>query len=209
MPAIRAPFIYRWLSNRDLVCEMPPGDRVLYLTFDDGPIPEVTPEVLRILKERNAKATFFCVGDNVQKHPDVFDRIVRDGHAAGNHTFNHLDGWRTLPGEYADNVMHCNTYFRTTLFRPPYGRFTPREFFLLRKQFRFILWSVLSGDYHHGTSPEQCLQNVLNYACDGSIIVFHDSLKAKEKVLYALPAVLDHFTGKGFAFKSLPQGSGK
>jgi peptidoglycan/xylan/chitin deacetylase (PgdA/CDA1 family) len=184
---------------------MPPGKKAIYLTFDDGPVPGVTPEVLEILRSRNAKATFFCVGDNVHRHPDIFNAIVNDGHSTGNHTFNHLDGWRTLPGEYADNVHHCNKYFQTSLFRPPYGRFTPREYFLLRKQFRFILWSVLSGDYHHGTSPDQCLKNVLDYTRDGSIVLFHDSLKAKEKMLFTLPRMLDHFIEKGFSFKALPE----
>lgn len=203
MNLIRPPFFFRFFNKKYLLTELPEKEKVIWLTFDDGPHPEVTPDVLRILREKNARATFFLVGDNVSKYPGIFRMITDDGHTIGNHTYNHLNGWKTPPGEYAENAARCNEFFTTDLFRPPYGRFTPSQYFLLRKKYRFILWSVLSGDYSKQISPEQCLQNVLKYSKEGSIVVFHDSLKAKEKVLYALPRFIDAFREKGFDFVTL------
>ncbi|MCX6243643.1 MAG: polysaccharide deacetylase family protein [Bacteroidetes bacterium] len=203
MNAVRPPFFFRILSPEYLLCSVPTQEKVLYLTFDDGPVPGITPEVLRILQERNVMATFFVVGENVKKHPDVFRLIIAAGHAVGNHTFHHLNGWKTPPAMYVEDVMRCNEYLTTKLFRPPYGRFTPSQYYLLRKQYRFILWSVLSGDYNRKITPEQCLSNVLENSVPGSIIVFHDSLKAKDKLLYALPRFLDHFLGEGYRFERL------
>ena len=194
---------FRFFSKKHLVCALPSEEKILYLTFDDGPTPEVTTEVLKILKDRNARATFFCIGENVKKHPELFHSIKHEGHAIGNHTFSHLDGWKTPPGEYVENVSRCEEYFVTNLFRPPYGRFSLSQYYLLRKKFKFILWSVLSGDFYRKTSPDQCLAKVLNNAFPGSIIVFHDNFISKEKVLYALPIVLDHFQQKGFRFENL------
>jgi len=194
---------FRFFSKKHLIYTVPSKEKVLYLTFDDGPVPEVTPVILKILKERNARATFFCIGENVKKHPDIFLEIKQEGHSIGNHTFNHPDGWKTPPGEYAENVSRCEEYFVTDLFRPPYGRFSLSQYYLLRKKYKFILWSVLSGDFRRKTSPDQCLSNVLENAIPGSIIVFHDNLIAKEKVLYVLPLVLDHFQKKGFRFDKL------
>jgi peptidoglycan/xylan/chitin deacetylase (PgdA/CDA1 family) len=206
MYTVRPPLLFRWLQGEYLVCSLPADRKEIFLTFDDGPVPEVTPDVLGILKEKNAKATFFCVGENVRKHPGVFLRIRDEGHAIGNHTYNHLNGWKTPPGEYAGNVMRCEELFHTMLFRPPYGRFTPSQFFLLRKKFRFILWSVLSMDFLKGTSPEKCLRIVLDNTSAGSIVVFHDSLKAKENLFSVLPGFLDHFQKKGFSFRTIPGG---
>ena len=203
MYSARPPFFYRMFSPGKLLCEVPGQEKVLYLTFDDGPVPETTPEVLDILRSYRVKATFFMVGQNVRKNPDICHRILDEGHAIGNHTYSHLNGRRTPPGSYVENVNRCNELFTTTLFRPPFGRFTPSEYLLLRKQFRFVLWSVLTGDYHVGISPEKCLRNALAYSKAGSIVVFHDSIKAREKVLAVLPAFLDHFLGKGFAFRTL------
>jgi peptidoglycan-N-acetylglucosamine deacetylase len=190
--------------NRDyLVYDFPTGEKKLYLTFDDGPDAEVTPEVLKILKERNARATFFCLGEKVKQNQALLQAILADGHAIGNHTYSHLDGWKTPAGEYAENVSRCENYFTTALFRPPYGRFNLSQYFLLRRKYKFILWSVMSHDYSRKTTPDQCLSNVLNNARPGSIIVFHDSLKAQENLLYALPVVLDHFIDKGFSFERI------
>jgi peptidoglycan/xylan/chitin deacetylase (PgdA/CDA1 family) len=203
MFSVRLPFFFRVFDRRYLYCSIPASEKVIYLTFDDGPIPVVTPGVLSILKERNIMATFFCTGENVKKHPDIFAEISGAGHAIGNHTFHHLNGWKTPPAEYVEDVLLCNDYFKTDLFRPPYGKFTPIQYFILRKQYRIILWSVLSGDYHQGISKEQCLSNVMNYIRPGSIVVFHDSLKAKENLFYALPRFLDHFLEEGYRFKKL------
>jgi peptidoglycan/xylan/chitin deacetylase (PgdA/CDA1 family) len=203
MFSVRLPFIFRVFDRRYLTCSIPSAEKIIYLTFDDGPIPEVTPGVLSILEERNIQATFFCVGENVGKQPDIFAQVSGAGHSIGNHTFHHLNGWKTPPAEYTEDVMLCNAYFRTGLFRPPYGKFTPSQYFLLRKHFRIIMWSVLSGDYHQAISKEQCLENVLTYTKPGSIVLFHDSLKAKESLFYALPRFLDHFLGEGYRFEKL------
>ena len=200
MFAIRPPILLRVFNGKYLACSIPASERVIYLTFDDGPVPEVTSVVIGMLKERNILATFFCVGDNVKEHPDLFAQVTGAGHAIGNHTFHHLNGWKTPPAEYVEDVMRCNDYFMTGLFRPPFGRITPSQYFLLRKQYRIIFWSVLSGDYHHGISKEQCLLNVVTHTKPGSIVLFHDSLKAKENLLYALPRFLDHFLNEGYTF---------
>jgi len=206
MIAVRPPFFYRWLSPKYLVCDLPADEKVIYLTFDDGPIPEATPEILTILKKYRATATFFVVGHNVQKYPGIIEWVRGDGHTVGNHSFHHLDGWKTAPGAYIEDVKHCRDFAGNRLFRPPYGRFTPSQFFLLRNDFRFILWSVLSCDFNSNTTSEQCLQNTLDYTRAGSIIVFHDNLKSIEKVRYALPRFLEHFAGLGYRFEGIDPG---
>lgn len=203
MFSVRTPLILKIFDRHFITCSVPTKEKIIYLTFDDGPIPEVTPDVLNILKVKKIKATFFSVGDNVKKHPDVFACLIAEGHAIGNHTFHHLNGWKTPPAEYLDDVNHCNELLNTKLFRPPYGKFTLSQYFLLRKKYKIILWSVLCGDYHAGISKEQCLSNVTEYTGLGSIVVFHDSLKAKENLLYTLPRFIDHFLDKGFRFESL------
>jgi len=203
MVAVRTPLILRVFDGSYLTCSVPASEKVVYLTFDDGPIPEITPVVLGILKERTIPATFFCVGENVKKYPEIFRQVTEAGHAIGNHTFHHLNGWITAPAEYVEDVTRCDEYFTSGLFRPPFGRFTPSQYFLLRKKYRFILWSVLSGDYNHRISKERCLQNVLTYAKSGSIVVFHDSLKASENMFYALPRFIDHFLNEGYKFKKI------
>lgn len=182
---------------------IPSDEKVLYLTFDDGPIPEVTPWVLELLAEYNAKATFFCVGDNIRKHPEVFKQVKEAGHSVGNHTFNHLNGWNTENIPYFHNVRHCASLTHSALFRPPYGRLKPKQAQFLQRHYRIVMWDVLSGDFDANISTEQCLDNVINNAKPGSIVVFHDSLKAVEKLQYVLPKVLDHFTQKGYNFEQL------
>ena len=203
MLSVRPPFLFRYFNSKYLICSIPATENVIYLTFDDGPVPEITPEVLRILEDRNVKATFFCVGENVRKHPVIFGHIKEAGHAIGNHTFHHLNGWKTPPAEYVEDVFRCNEYFMPNLFRPPYGMFTLSQYFLLRKKFRFILWSVLSGDYNRKIPPDQCLSNVLKNTVPGSIVVFHDSIKAQENLFYTLPRFLDHFLNEGYTFEKL------
>ena len=203
MHAVRPPWFYRALSPKYLLCQVPSITKVAYLTFDDGPVPEATPEVLQILEAFKVKATFFCVGDNVRKQRDIFDRIVAEGHAVGNHTSDHVNGWKSSPGAYYNNVMHCREYVASKLFRPPHGRFTPGQYLILRNDFRWILWSVLTMDYHHAVSPEQCLLNVTTSLEPGAIIVFHDSIKAREKMLFALPRFIEYALGQGYRFEVL------
>ena len=205
MYAVRPPWFYRALSPKYLLCRVPGLEKKAFLTFDDGPVPEATPEVLELLKKHNVKATFFCVGDNVRKHKDIFNRITADGHAVGNHSFNHLSGWKTSPGSYYNNVMKCRDFFDSKLFRPPHGRFTPGEYFILKNDFRFILWSVLTMDYHHAVSPEQCLSNATDNLEPGAIIVFHDSIKAREKMLFALPRLIEQAHAQGYRFEGISE----
>jgi peptidoglycan-N-acetylglucosamine deacetylase len=175
----------------------------MYLTFDDGPIPEITPWVLETLKKFNAKATFFCVGDNVNKNPTVFQQVLADGHAIGNHTFSHINGWNSDNIPYFHDVRHCAKLVKSTLFRPPYGRLTPKQTQFLTRHYDIVMWDVLSGDFDQDISKEDCLKNVVSAAKRGSIIVFHDSLKAAERMMYALPRVLEHFAAKGYRFEHL------
>jgi peptidoglycan/xylan/chitin deacetylase (PgdA/CDA1 family) len=203
MFSVRPPYILRVFDGKYLSCSIPTREKAIYLTFDDGPVPGATPDVLAILRERKVQATFFCVGENVKKYADLFAEVTGSGHAIGNHTFHHLNGWRTPPAEYMEDVTRCDEYFTTGLFRPPYGKFTPSQYFLLRNKYRIILWSVLSGDYHHGISKEQCLSNVVNNTKPGSIVLFHDSIKAKESLFYTLPRFLDCFLTAGYTFERL------
>jgi peptidoglycan-N-acetylglucosamine deacetylase len=182
---------------------MPTYEKVLHLTFDDGPIPEVTPWVLDVLAEYRARATFFCVGENVQRYPNLFHRLTAEGHAVGNHTHNHLNGWETDNLTYFHNVRHCARVVRSNLFRPPYGRVTPSQRQFLQRHYRIVMWDVLSGDFDPNISAEQCLHNVLEHTQRGSIIVMHDSLKAEYKLRYVLPRLLDHFTGLGYRFEAI------
>ena len=184
------------------------GKKELFLTFDDGPVPQATPDVLKILKKYNVKATFFCVGDNVRKYPELFIDVVNDGHAIGNHTFNHLNGWRTSSLEYIENVNKCQDILvsrgvNCILMRPPYGKITGSQRKALSKEYKIVMWDVLSGDFDPELSPGDCLENTIKATTDGSIIIFHDSEKAIEKVKYALPAFIEHFQTRGFNFRPL------
>ncbi|MFA6924056.1 MAG: polysaccharide deacetylase family protein [Bacteroidales bacterium] len=201
---VKSPFLISRLSGNSVVWNIPVNKKnEIYLTFDDGPIPEVTYEVLKILAQYNAKATFFCVGENVQKHSEVYKSILNAGHSVGNHTFNHISGWTTLSKKYFANIQKCDDLLHTRLFRPPYGKIRPLQVLKLKKKYSIILWSVLSGDFDKKISPEKCLDNVIKYTKNGSIVVFHDSLKAKKNMLYALPKFLHHYSEKGYEFKAL------
>lgn len=179
-------------------------EKVLYLSFDDGPHPTATPYVLDTLKQFNAKATFFCIGKNVVEQKDIYQRIINEGHKAGNHTFNHLNGWKTKDREYIDNVTEAAKHIDSRLFRPPYGRINRFKINLLEKAgYKIIMWDVLSGDFDIKETKEQCAANVILQARPGSIVVFHDSDKAFERMHYALPLLLEKFTGEGFRFESI------
>ena len=187
----------------NFIWKVPTREKVIYLTFDDGPIPEVTPWVLDQLAQYNAKGTFFCVGENVQKNQDVFQEVINQGHSVGNHTYNHLNGWGSDNIPYFHNIRHCALLVNSSLFRPPYGRLMPKQAQFLQRHYRIIMWDVLSGDFDINISKEQCLQNVINKAKPGSIIVFHDSLKAQAKLKYVLPKVLEYYHQQGFRFEAL------
>ena len=181
----------------------PDEEKVLYLTFDDGPIPEVTPWVLELLDAYSAKATFFCVGKNVERHPKLFEEILKRGHRVGNHTQGHISGWSTARDTYLSDVGECAKRVKSELFRPPYGRLRWGQVRSLRKNFKIVLWDVLSGDFDASISATKCWQNVVQYAEAGSIIVFHDSLKARERLQEVLPKVLSHYSNLGFTFRRI------
>ena len=176
---------------------------VVYLTFDDGPTPQITEWVLNLLEQKKIKATFFCVGKNIEKYPELFARTKAGGHTCANHTYEHLNGWRTQKSKYADNVLKCSAYFENRLFRPPYGKVTPAQYAELKKLFRFVFWDIISFDFDSKTTPEQCYNNVVKHARNGSIIVFHDSIKAKKNMEFALPRAIESLKEKGFEFASL------
>ncbi len=202
MYLVRTPqFVQKLFPN--FVWKMPANEKVIYLTFDDGPIPEVTPWVMETLNQFNAKGTFFCVGENVKQFPELLLRLREEGHSIGNHTFNHLNGWQTENITYLRNVRKGAHAVRSELFRPPYGRVKPSQAKFLNRHYRVVMWDVLSGDFDPNISQEQCLDNVLKNATEGSIIVFHDSLKANDKLHYVLPRVLEYFSEKGFVFNAL------
>jgi peptidoglycan/xylan/chitin deacetylase (PgdA/CDA1 family) len=206
---IKAPW---WLKRfySSFTWKIPTKEKVLYLTFDDGPHETATPFILEELKKYNAKATFFCIGKNVVSYPSIYKRILDEGHKAGNHTFNHLNGWKTDDTTYISNIVQTAELVESNLFRPPYGRIKKFQSKLLMRRedpqrplFKIIMWDVLSGDFDIKLSPQQCLDNVLKYTEKGSIIVFHDSTKAWSRMSYALPRVLAHFNKEGYVFKTL------
>jgi peptidoglycan/xylan/chitin deacetylase (PgdA/CDA1 family) len=178
----------------------------IYLTFDDGPHPQATPFVLQELKKYQAKATFFCVGKNVKSYFEIYKQIISDSHKPGNHTFNHLNGWKTPDKKYLEDILQAENIIDSDLFRPPYGKITKFQLKVLRGEkfkLRTIMWNVLSGDFDEKITPENCYLNVINNTGPGSIIVFHDSLKALPRLQYTLPRVLEYFTEKGFEFKAI------
>ena len=198
----------KWVSKLfgDSIWDMPGTTKTIYLTFDDGPHPQITPFVLDELDKFGAKATFFCIGKNVAEHPGVYKRILEQGHAVGNHTHNHLNGWKTPNAKYLQNILEARNLIDSPLFRPPYGRITSQQkkkLQHLNEPFKIVMWSVLSGDFDTNITPEKCLNNVLKNTKSGSVIVFHDSEKAFERLRYTLPAVLKYFSEKGYHFEKI------
>ncbi len=200
----KTPIFLKWIFP-SLVWDVKTDEKIIYLTFDDGPIPEVTDFVLDTLKNYNAKATFFCVGENISKNPEVFKRVIEEGHVIGNHTYNHLKGWKTETNIYLENIALCEELISKSnqLFRPPYGRITREQIKLVSKNYKIIMWDVLSADYEKIISKEACLKNSIKATRSGSIVLFHDHLKTYEKIKFVLPAYLEHFSELGYRFESL------
>lgn len=189
--------------TKNLVWSIKTTKKEVFLTFDDGPIPEVTPWVLETLKQYEAKATFFCVGDNVKKHPDIYRMIVDQGHKVGNHTMNHLNGWTNFNKTYFENIEKCNALIHSNLFRPPYGKIKPSQISHLKNDYRIIMWDVLTKDYDASVTGEYCFEKVKKNCKPGSIIVFHDSIKAEKRLRKALPKSLEYLKQEGYTFSSI------
>ncbi|NMH87523.1 polysaccharide deacetylase family protein [Flavivirga algicola] len=203
------------------IWDLPSTDKIIYLTFDDGPTPKITNWVLDTLKEYNAKATFFCIGNNIKKYPEIFQNILDNGHSIGNHTQNHVKGWKTKTKDYLKNIEEAQRTINdeisnkisetgnrqstiVNLFRPPYGQITPKQGKKLTAlNYKIIMWDILSFDWGKNVSQETCLDNVIEKTTSGSIIVFHDSVKASRNMQYALPKVLEFFSKKGYTFKAI------
>ena len=186
------------------IWEIDTQEKVIFLTFDDGPHPVATDYVLNQLKLFNAHATFFCVAKNVKEFPELYSRILNEGHGVGNHTFNHLNGWKVRDKKYLNDISEAIKYIDSKLFRPPYGKLSKFQAQQIAAfGLHIVMWTVLSGDFDKKISPEKCRNNVILNAKEGSIVVFHDSEKAFPRMQQALPEVLKYFTEKGFTFKAL------
>jgi len=223
---IKTPLVVKKMFP-NYIWDLATNEKTIYLSFDDGPTPEITDWVLEILNQFNAKATFFCIGNNIEKHPDIFQNILTQGHIIGNHTHNHLKGWKTKTNDYLENVSKAqeeiNNQIKITkkaetetssivhqtnliknLFRPPYGRIKPKQANkLMQLGYQIVMWDVLSFDWDKDVTKEKCFENVIENTVNGSIIVFHDSLKASKNMRFVLPKILDYYSKLGFAFKSL------
>lgn len=186
-----------------VIWNIPDGGNDVYLTFDDGPTEEVTPWILDELAKHNAKATFFCLGKNVEANPGHYRRILKEGHAVGNHTYSHLNGWQTNSADYIKDVERCGNIITSRLFRPPYGKLKPAQYSLLKDQYTITMWDLLSGDFDKKLSGDKCLSKIMRNVQDGSIIVFHDSLKAEKNLRYVLPKMLVQCNDLGFTFRNL------
>ncbi len=207
MYLIKTPFWLRALYP-NCTWKIPSKEKVIYISFDDGPHPEATPFVLEILKQYNAKATFFCIGNNVLKHPNVYESILQQGHRVGNHTYDHLNGWKTDLATYIENIKDAANLIESDLFRPPYGRVTRKQIRTIQSDpncpKHIIMWDVLSGDFDLNLTGEDCAKNVIQNTAPGSIIVFHDSQKAWDRMSVALPLVLAYFSKLGYQFEFIP-----
>lgn len=204
-----------WLAKKafpSYVWDIPTKEKVIYLTFDDGPTPLITEKALEVLAKYNAKATFFCIGKNITENPVIYRQILDEEHAIGNHTYNHLKGWKTATKAYVESTVKTEQTIQQInksinqqkLFRPPYGRIKPSQANALQKLgYNIIMWDVIAFDWETSISKEEVLQNVINNTENGSVVVLHDSVKASKNMLYALPKILDYFSEKGFVFKKI------
>ena len=199
-----------WLKLLYPTCtwQIESSTKKIFLTFDDGPHPIITPFVLAELEKYDAKATFFCIGKNVMQEQEIYKKIIVAGHSVGNHTHNHLNGWKTDNNKYLDNIIEAKKHINSNLFRPPYGQITKyqlQQLPLKKFQLKAIMWTILSGDFDIKITPEKCLKNVITKTKTGSIIVFHDSEKAFSKLQYVLPKVLAYFAAKGYSFEKIEE----
>jgi len=198
------PFLYRVLFYGSH-WRFKTKEKVVYLTFDDGPIPEITPWVLELLEKYNIKATFFCVGDNVRKYPEIYQQVIDKGHVVGNHTFHHLQGLKTTSRAYLKDVKMASTLIKSKLFRPPHGHMRLPQFWFVKRQFKVIMWDVVTRDYSRLMTSEQVFENVKNHTRNGSIIVFHDSIKAGDRMKEALPKSIEWLLEQGYTFKLIEE----
>lgn len=183
------------------IWNIPNNEKKVFLTFDDGPTPEITQWTLAELKKYEAKATFFLIGKNAKENSTLLKTIAEEGHTIGNHTFNHLNGWKTTNRKYIDNLIDCNRIFQTTLFRPPYGKIKLSQATKIKQMgYKIVMWDVISGDFDQRITKEKCLENVIKNVTPGSVIVFHDSLKAAKNLQYALPLTLQFLKKEGYTF---------
>lgn len=196
-PDLLRPFMGKLLWRKN------PSEKVIYVTFDDGPVPEVTPLVLDLLDEYNLKATFFCVGENVEKYPDIYNDILKRGHKTGNHTHNHLSGISVSTKDYVANVHRASQSIDSNLFRPPHGRIKLNQRRALRKKYEIVMWDIVTQDYNKNLTPRTILQNIKRYSRNGSLVVFHDSIKAERNMLTVLPRAIEYWNSKGYRFEVL------
>lgn len=203
-PRVHLPGLFTSLF-REAVWRINTAEPVVFLTFDDGPVPEITPWVLDLLQEENMKATFFCVGENVQKHPGVYRRILDEGHSVGNHTFNHVQGFRKTNQEYFANIEKAARLIDSDLFRPPHGRIKATQYHHLKRKFRIVMWDVVSCDYDARLAPEEVFRNIRHFVRPGSIITFHDSVKAERNLKEVLPQAIRWIKEQGYRFEAIPQ----
>lgn len=200
---IKAPWIFKkWYH--ECIWNIPTDEKIIYLTFDDGPDPEATAFVLETLQQYEASATFFCIGSRVEANPEMYQRIIEEGHSIGNHTYDHLNGWKTDDKEYLNNVRKAAKFIDSRLFRPPYGRISKFQIKTLPGM-HIIMWDMISADFDTRIKPEQCFLNITRNASKGSIVVFHDSKKALPNLKDSLPRVMEFYKTRGFQFKKITE----
>lgn len=198
--------IYRLYGQiwKQYIWYLPQDEKRIFLTFDDGPSELITPEILEVLDRYNAKATFFCLGRNVERFPRIYDDILNQGHSTGNHTHNHLNGWFTSRDRYIEDIYQAGKFIQSPLLRPPYGKIRSSQARLLNKNFQIVMWDVMSHDYNRKYSPENIFHHVVRFSRPGSVVVFHDSERAGKDVLSALPKVLGYIWEEGYEFSAIP-----
>ncbi len=198
----KTPQVLKWYYP-NLIWDFTTAEKCVYLTFDDGPTEEYTLWILEELEKHKAKATFFCIGNNVEKHRLIFETIIEKGHNVGNHTYNHMNGWNNSLLSYMRDVRKCEKVFKSDLFRPPHGRMSNKQRTALTKDYKVIMWDVLSGDFDTSLTGEECAEAVIDNITNGSIIVFHDSKKAADRLKNALPIVLETLRAQGYSFRAI------